>query len=79
MGIGIYGLQGMSSDKSEVSELIAALATKISQSEVDFDAQALSNALYGLQVWSSLRAFLFYVCQITKINEVTPFRVDCRA
>lgn len=40
----------MTADVPEVRNLIGILAKKIKQSESEFDSQALSNALYGLQV-----------------------------
>jgi hypothetical protein len=50
VGIGLYGLQGMSSSAPEVRRLVRILAGKIAASEAELDAQALSNALYGMQV-----------------------------
>lgn len=41
----------MSPNLVQVRKLIAVLAEKISKSESEFDAQAMSNALYGLQVF----------------------------
>ena len=45
IGIGIYGLQGMSSDWVEVRGLVKVLSEKIEQSETEMDSQALGNAL----------------------------------
>ena len=41
---------GMSANVPEVRRLVEILAKKVSESVAEFDAQALSNALYGLQV-----------------------------
>jgi len=39
----------MKSNCAGVEAVLAALAFKINQSRVDLDAQAIGNALYGLQ------------------------------
>lgn len=40
----------MSASAPQLRLLIGALAEKIAASEAELDAQAMSNALYGLQV-----------------------------
>ena len=40
----------MSAESEQVRSLIKSIALKISSSESELDAQAMSNALYGLQV-----------------------------
>ena len=39
----------MSTDVSEVRQLVDVLAEKVAKSETELDAQAIGNALYGLQ------------------------------
>jgi hypothetical protein len=46
----LYGLQGMSLESPAVRRLVRTLAGRIAASEAELDAQALSNALYGMQV-----------------------------
>ena len=41
--------QGMSSEVAEVRGLVGALAKKLEESETELDAQAIANALYGMQ------------------------------
>jgi hypothetical protein len=53
VGNALYGLKGMSSDCTEVCDLLSALTIKVSSCKEDLDAQAVGNALYGLQGMSS--------------------------
>jgi hypothetical protein len=53
VGNALYGLQGMSSDCSEVRDVLSSLAIKVRSCREDLDAQAMGNALYGLQGMSS--------------------------
>jgi hypothetical protein len=46
-------LQGMSSDSTEVRELLSVLRVKVSECREPLSAQAVGNALYGLQGMSS--------------------------
>ena len=43
----------MSSDHDEVRDVLSALAMKVDSCKEDLNAQALGNALYGLQRMSS--------------------------
>jgi len=54
-------LQGMDAEKPELKKLIRVLADKISKSVTDLDAQALSNAMYGLQVSKQQRTYRLYI------------------
>jgi len=45
----LYGLQGMTSDVSEVQELIASLAIKISSTAAVFTSDQIGRALFSLQ------------------------------
>jgi hypothetical protein len=49
VGNALYGLQKMSSDHSEVREVLSALAVKIRNCKENLDPQGVGNALYGLQ------------------------------
>jgi hypothetical protein len=49
VGNALYGMQGMSSDCSEVRDVLSSLAIKVRGCKEDLGAQAVGNALYGLQ------------------------------
>jgi hypothetical protein len=49
----LYGLQFMSSDCSEVRDVLSTLIPKIIDCDQRFNAQEVGNALYGLQNMSS--------------------------
>jgi hypothetical protein len=53
IGNAFYGLQGMSSESSEVRTVLSALAKKVSMCSEDLTVQEIGNALYGLQGMSS--------------------------
>ena len=55
VGNALYGLQGMSSDRPEVLELLSALPGNLVGSNESLAAHAVGNALYGLQGMSSDR------------------------
>jgi len=45
----LYGLQGMSSDRQEVLDLVRVLTGKVESCRESLDAQHIGNAMYGLQ------------------------------
>ena len=45
----LYGLQGMHSDRTEVTQFLVVFHDKISQFSGPLSAQAMANAVYGLQ------------------------------
>jgi hypothetical protein len=49
VGNSLYGLQGMSSDSSEVRAMLSALVPKVESCREALDAQHVGNSLYGLQ------------------------------
>jgi hypothetical protein len=49
----LYGLQGMSSEVTEVRALLYALTAQMIASSDVLTSQAVSNALYGLQGFNS--------------------------
>ncbi len=49
VGNALYGLQGCSSDRAEVREVLSALAAKVRECREPLSAQEVGNALYGLQ------------------------------
>jgi hypothetical protein len=53
VGNALYGLQGMSSDSSEVRAIVSALALKVQGCRGELNGQNVGNALYGLQGMSS--------------------------
>lgn len=45
----LFGLQGFTSDISEVQELVGQLAKKIAVTSADLNSEQLGRALFGLQ------------------------------
>jgi hypothetical protein len=54
----------MSSESPAVCRLVRTLAGRIAASEAELDAQALSNALYGMQV---LLNYLLLLCMFALV------------
>jgi hypothetical protein len=52
-GNGLYGLQDMSSNSSEIRDLLSSLAIKVRSCKEELSAQGVGNALYGMQGMSS--------------------------
>jgi hypothetical protein len=62
----------MSAESEQVRSLIKSIALKISSSESELDAQAMSNALYGLQVRVIMMVtIMMVIMMLIMVNMIT--------